>query len=92
MTATYDTAVAGGGLLGMATAHHLVRAGVSTVLVDRADAGRATDAGILSPETNSRDPRGVVPFRGGRGGSPSRACRGTLLVTGHGPTGPPKED
>jgi D-amino-acid dehydrogenase len=35
-----------------------VSAGARTLLVDRADVGRATDAGagILSPETNSRDP------------------------------------
>jgi D-amino-acid dehydrogenase len=54
----FDAAVVGGGLLGTATAYHLVSAGARTVLVDRADIGRATDAGagILSPETNSRDP------------------------------------
>jgi D-amino-acid dehydrogenase len=54
----FDAAVIGGGLLGTATAYHLVSAGARTVLVDRADLGRATDAGagILSPETNSRDP------------------------------------
>lgn len=54
----FDAAVIGGGLLGTATAYHLVCAGARTLLVDRADAGRATDAGagILSPETNSRDP------------------------------------
>ena len=54
---TFDAAVIGGGLLGTATAYHLVHAGARTLLVDRADAGRATDAGagILSPETNSRD-------------------------------------
>lgn len=54
----YDAVVAGGGIAGTATAYHLVRAGARTLLVDRADAGRATDAGagILSPETNSRDP------------------------------------
>ena len=47
----------GGGLLGTATAYHLVGAGARTLLVDRMDVGRATDAGagILSPETNSRD-------------------------------------
>src|SRR4051812_44549226 len=41
----------------MATAYHLVAAGGRTLLVDRLDNGRATDAGagILSPETNSRD-------------------------------------
>jgi D-amino-acid dehydrogenase len=55
---SFDAAVIGGGLLGTATAYHLVAAGARTLLVDRADAGRATDAGagILSPETNSRDP------------------------------------
>jgi D-amino-acid dehydrogenase len=54
----FDAAVIGGGLLGMATAYHLVSAGARTLLVDRADVGRATDAGagILAPETNSRDP------------------------------------
>lgn len=53
----FDAAVIGGGLLGTATAYHLVSAGARTLLVDRADAGRATDAGagIISPETNSRD-------------------------------------
>jgi D-amino-acid dehydrogenase len=56
--AVFDAAVVGGGLLGTATAYHLVSAGARTLLVDRADIGRATDAGagILSPETNSRDP------------------------------------
>jgi D-amino-acid dehydrogenase len=54
----FDAAVIGGGLVGSATAYHLVCAGARTLLVDRVDAGRATDAGagILSPETNSRDP------------------------------------
>ena len=54
----FDAVVVGGGLLGTALAYHLVRAGARTLLVDRADTGRATDAGagILSPETNSRDP------------------------------------
>jgi glycine/D-amino acid oxidase-like deaminating enzyme len=54
----FDAVVVGGGLLGSATAYHLVSAGARTLLVDRADTGRATDAGagILSPETNSRDP------------------------------------
>jgi D-amino-acid dehydrogenase len=54
----YDAIVVGGGLLGLATAYHLVQNGAATLLVDRRDAGRATDAGagILSPETNTRDP------------------------------------
>jgi len=54
----YDAIVVGGGVVGMSTAYHLRRGGAKTLLVDRADPGRATDAGagILSPETNSRDP------------------------------------
>jgi glycine/D-amino acid oxidase-like deaminating enzyme len=55
--ARYDVAVVGGGLVGTATAYELGARGVRTLLVDRADAGRATDAGagILSPETTKRD-------------------------------------
>src|SRR5438067_11264151 len=54
----FDAVVVGGGLLGTATAYHLISAGARTLLVDRADAGRATNAGagILSPETNGRHP------------------------------------
>jgi len=60
----FDAVVVGGGLLGSATAYHLVSAGARTLLVDRADTGRATDAGagILSPETNSRDPEAWFRF------------------------------
>jgi D-amino-acid dehydrogenase len=60
----YDAVVVGGGLLGVATAYHLVRGGAKTLLVDRSDPGRATDAGagILSPETNSRDPDAWIHF------------------------------
>jgi D-amino-acid dehydrogenase len=48
-----DVVVIGGGLVGTSMAYELVTAGASTVLVDRGDPGRATDAGagILSPET-----------------------------------------
>jgi D-amino-acid dehydrogenase len=57
--ARYEAAVVGGGLVGTATAYELGVRGVRTLLVDRADAGRATDAGagILSPETTTRDDR-----------------------------------
>lgn len=48
--AGYDAIVIGGGVLGMATAWHLVQGGVRTLVLDRADQGRASDAGagILS--------------------------------------------
>jgi D-amino-acid dehydrogenase len=54
---TYDAAVVGGGIVGSAAAFELGRAGARTVLFDRADRGRATDAGagILSPATSERD-------------------------------------
>jgi D-amino-acid dehydrogenase len=54
---TFDAAVIGGGLVGSATAYELAKAGMRTVLYDRSDPGRATDAGagILSPETAKRD-------------------------------------
>ena len=52
----YDAIVVGGGIVGAATAHQLVERGQDTLLVDRRDEGRATDAGagILSPATSSR--------------------------------------
>ena len=55
---TYDAIVIGGGIVGTSTAYHLVCNGAKTLLVDRRDTGRATDAGagILSLATNTRDP------------------------------------
>ena len=57
---SFDALVIGGGVVGMSTAYHLVRLGAKTLLIDRRDAGRATDAGagILSADTyggNSED-------------------------------------
>jgi D-amino-acid dehydrogenase len=48
-----DVVVVGGGLVGAACAFELAGRGLAVTVVDRHDAGRATDAGagILSPET-----------------------------------------
>jgi D-amino-acid dehydrogenase len=61
---SWDAVVIGGGVVGASTAYHLVRAGVKTLLVDRRDAGRATDAGagILSTATNTEDPDPIERF------------------------------
>jgi D-amino-acid dehydrogenase len=42
---TYDAIVVGGGVIGLSTAYHLVRGGARTLLVDKGQGGRATDAG-----------------------------------------------
>lgn len=54
---TLDTIVIGGGIVGASLAYHLAKLGLKTRLIDRHDAGRATDAGagILSPETSSSE-------------------------------------
>jgi D-amino-acid dehydrogenase len=61
---SYDAVVIGGGVVGASTAYHLVRAGVRTLLVDRRDAGQATDAGagILSTAANTEDPDPIERF------------------------------
>jgi D-amino-acid dehydrogenase len=61
---SYDAVVIGGGVVGASTAYHLVRAGVRTLLVDRRDRGRATDAGagILSTATRVDDPDPIERF------------------------------
>jgi D-amino-acid dehydrogenase len=63
-TRRYDAVVIGGGIVGAATAFELGRSGARTLLVDRADPGRATaaGAGILSPQTAKRDGPGWVEF------------------------------
>ena len=52
--ANYDVIVIGGGIVGAAAGYHLSRAGARALLLDRADAGRATDAGagIIAPESS----------------------------------------
>jgi len=64
MAVTYDVIVVGGGIVGASAAYHLTRAGVKTLLIDRHDMGRATDAGagILAPEMNGRDPDAWFEF------------------------------
>jgi D-amino-acid dehydrogenase len=61
---TYDAIVIGGGVVGASTAYQLVRAGVRTLLLDRRDVGRATDAGagILSTAANIDDPDPIERF------------------------------
>ncbi len=62
--AGYDAIVIGGGVVGMSTAYHLVREGARTLLIDRGDRGRATDAGagILSTATSVDDPDPMARF------------------------------
>ena len=64
MAAGYDAIIVGGGIVGASAAYHLVKSGVNTLLIDRRDAGRATDAGagILAPEVNQRDPEAWFNF------------------------------
>jgi D-amino-acid dehydrogenase len=61
---SYDAIVIGGGVVGASTAYHLARDGIKTLLVDRCDVGRATDAGagILSTATNTEHPDPIERF------------------------------
>src|SRR5438046_2517920 len=53
MSLGYDVIVIGGGIIGAAAAYHAVQACARTLLLDRNDAGRATNAGagIIAPES-----------------------------------------
>ena len=55
----YDLIIIGGGIVGAAAAYRAGQLGARTLLCDRRDAGRATDAGagILAPESSTRDGR-----------------------------------
>lgn len=59
-----DAIVIGGGVVGASVAYHLARDGTDTLLVDRGDSGRATDAGagILSPATSSHTDERWIDF------------------------------
>lgn len=60
----YDAIVIGGGLVGLSTAYHLVDGGAKTLLIDRADRGRSTDAGagILAPQAKTQEPETWLDF------------------------------
>ncbi|MFC4986398.1 NAD(P)/FAD-dependent oxidoreductase [Saliphagus infecundisoli] len=85
----YDAVVVGGGIVGSSVAYHLARGGSRTLLADREDEGRATDAGagIVSPLTSSRsrDPDWLEFATGAADYYPELADR--LDDEGAGPTG-----
>ncbi len=58
----YDAIVIGGGIVGASTAYHLVYGGAKTLLIDRADAGRATDAGAGIITTGTGGPGIADPW------------------------------
>ena len=53
MNIVYDAIIVGGGIVGISIAYHLVLNGSKTLLFDRQDVGRATDAaaGVIGPYT-----------------------------------------
>ena len=55
----FDLIIIGGGIVGAAAAYRAGQLGARTLLCDRRDTGRATDAGagILAPESSTRDGR-----------------------------------
>lgn len=59
--------VVGGGVLGASAAYHLVRNGAETIVVDRADDGRASaaGAGIVSPWGAEAEPKRYALSAGG---------------------------
>ena len=83
----YDVIVAGGGVVGATAAYLCARGGLRTLLLDRADPGRATDAGagIIAPRTSSRSE--VLFELGLRSGEFYPTLLGYLAEDGDGDTG-----
>ena len=83
----YDVIVAGGGVVGATAAYLCARGGLKTLLLDRADTGRATDAGagIIAPRTSSRSE--VLFELGLRAGEFYPTLLGYLAEDGGGDTG-----
>jgi len=83
----YDVIVAGGGVVGATAAYLCAREGLRTLLLDRADPGRATDAGagIIAPRTSSRSE--VLFELGLRAGEFYPTLLGYLAEDGGGDTG-----
>ena len=83
----YDVIVAGGGVVGATAAYLCARGGLRTLLLDRADTGRATDAGagIIAPRTSSRSE--VLFELGLRSGEFYPTLLGYLAEDGGGDTG-----
>jgi D-amino-acid dehydrogenase len=83
----YDVIVAGGGVVGATAAYLCARGGLKTLLLDRADTGRATDAGagIIAPRTSTRSE--VLFELGLRSGEYYPTLLGYLAEDGGGDTG-----
>ena len=83
----YDVIVAGGGVVGATAAYLCARGGLRTLLLDRVDTGRATDAGagIIAPRTSTRSE--VLFELGLRSGDFYPTLLGYLAEDGGGDTG-----
>jgi glycine/D-amino acid oxidase-like deaminating enzyme len=83
----YDVIVAGGGVVGATAAYLCARGGLRTLLLDRADTGRATDAGagIIAPRTSTRSE--ILFELGLRSGEFYPTLLGYLAEDGGGDTG-----
>lgn len=64
MNGSYETIVIGGGIVGASAAYHLARDGIQTLLIDRDDPGRSTDAGtgVVSTESSGHGSGAMYQF------------------------------